>query len=446
MLLAKQDKAGVTLTDEQNDFLFADATRMEEIEELNVNSGSVEYDNNVQASYALEQLALNAYKEAEKQQINADKVKQKNKILTQQLELYKEKVWVFEMTKGNNTTFFNEFNEANNKARRLENKIHNQFIRDQDIIRDLEQKRDTLQLHVVELKSQIVELQKTQTILKRKMSENEDKYQDIVLDFMEKVKENENVALKIAKVEVSDRTSKKPDFTSRNVVLKTKIVTDVNVKNALKAKDVLCVSCAKNVCIPCHDKCLANYKLNVHSKVRRALFTTHRTVKSKFEDTTPVISKTRFSVKTTQFKSLDTTTVVSKTKIDAFTPLSSKNKVSSAFKTIIVTLRDSSLSNYMKNKIITSRMWEKWYELQPNVGWSPIKMTSNVINMVQIVLWIVDRGYSKHMTGDRTLLKNFIEKFIGTVRFGNVILQQSQTMAIMYKATSLFFIYIMLKA
>ncbi|GJZ82628.1 hypothetical protein Tco_0647801 [Tanacetum coccineum] len=36
-----------------------------------VNSSSVEYDNNVQESYALEQLARNAYKEAEKQQIIA---------------------------------------------------------------------------------------------------------------------------------------------------------------------------------------------------------------------------------------------------------------------------------------------------------------------------------------------------------------------------------------
>ncbi|GJZ05106.1 integrase, catalytic region, zinc finger, CCHC-type containing protein [Tanacetum coccineum] len=32
MLLAKQDEAGVILTDEQNDFLFANALRMEEIE------------------------------------------------------------------------------------------------------------------------------------------------------------------------------------------------------------------------------------------------------------------------------------------------------------------------------------------------------------------------------------------------------------------------------
>ncbi|GKE33569.1 integrase, catalytic region, zinc finger, CCHC-type containing protein [Tanacetum coccineum] len=39
--------------------------------------------------------------------------------------------------------------------------------------------------------------------------------------------------------------------------------------------------------------------------------------------------------------------------------------------------------------------------------------------VVQIVLWIVDSGCSKHMTGDQSLLKNFIEKFMGTVRFGN---------------------------
>ncbi|GKA08124.1 retrovirus-related pol polyprotein from transposon TNT 1-94 [Tanacetum coccineum] len=39
--------------------------------------------------------------------------------------------------------------------------------------------------------------------------------------------------------------------------------------------------------------------------------------------------------------------------------------------------------------------------------------------VVQIILWIVDSGCSKHMTGDRSLLKNFIEKFMGTVRFRN---------------------------
>nr|GFA88700.1 hypothetical protein [Tanacetum cinerariifolium] len=37
MLLAKQDESRVILTNEQNDFLFADASRMEEIKELSAN-------------------------------------------------------------------------------------------------------------------------------------------------------------------------------------------------------------------------------------------------------------------------------------------------------------------------------------------------------------------------------------------------------------------------
>nr|GEY64786.1 integrase, catalytic region, zinc finger, CCHC-type, peptidase aspartic, catalytic [Tanacetum cinerariifolium] len=39
--------------------------------------------------------------------------------------------------------------------------------------------------------------------------------------------------------------------------------------------------------------------------------------------------------------------------------------------------------------------------------------------IVQIYLWIIDSGCSKHMTGNRALLTNFVEMFLGTVRFGN---------------------------
>ncbi|GJW26222.1 hypothetical protein Tco_0040033 [Tanacetum coccineum] len=47
---------------------------------------------------------------------------------------------------------------------------------------------------------------------------------------------------------------------------------------------------------------------------------------------------------------------------------------------------------------------------------TPPKTTNK---MIQIVLWIVDSGCSKHMTGYLKLLRNFVEKFMGTVRFGN---------------------------
>nr|GEY04359.1 integrase, catalytic region, zinc finger, CCHC-type, peptidase aspartic, catalytic [Tanacetum cinerariifolium] len=39
--------------------------------------------------------------------------------------------------------------------------------------------------------------------------------------------------------------------------------------------------------------------------------------------------------------------------------------------------------------------------------------------VVQIVLWYLDSGCSKHMTEDRSRLTNFVKKFIGTVKFGN---------------------------
>nr|GEY82283.1 integrase, catalytic region, zinc finger, CCHC-type, peptidase aspartic, catalytic [Tanacetum cinerariifolium] len=42
-----------------------------------------------------------------------------------------------------------------------------------------------------------------------------------------------------------------------------------------------------------------------------------------------------------------------------------------------------------------------------------------LLQIVKICLWIIDSGCSKHMTGNRALLTNFVEKFLGTVLFGN---------------------------
>nr|GEZ35635.1 integrase, catalytic region, zinc finger, CCHC-type, peptidase aspartic, catalytic [Tanacetum cinerariifolium] len=47
------------------------------------------------------------------------------------------------------------------------------------------------------------------------------------------------------------------------------------------------------------------------------------------------------------------------------------------------------------------------------------KKPRDSMHIVQIYLWIIDSGCSKHMTGNRALLTNFVEKFLGTVRFGN---------------------------
>ncbi|GJW28263.1 putative ribonuclease H-like domain-containing protein [Tanacetum coccineum] len=48
--------------------------------------------------------------------------------------------------------------------------------------------------------------------------------------------------------------------------------------------------------------------------------------------------------------------------------------------------------------------------------------------VVQIVLWYLDSGCSKHMTGDRSQLTNFISKFLGTVKFEMIKFQRKWVM------------------
>nr|GFA62625.1 integrase, catalytic region, zinc finger, CCHC-type, peptidase aspartic, catalytic [Tanacetum cinerariifolium] len=42
-----------------------------------------------------------------------------------------------------------------------------------------------------------------------------------------------------------------------------------------------------------------------------------------------------------------------------------------------------------------------------------------LLQLVEIVLFIVDSGYLKHLTGNLKLLINFVEKFLGTIKFEN---------------------------
>nr|GEW07369.1 retrovirus-related Pol polyprotein from transposon TNT 1-94 [Tanacetum cinerariifolium] len=47
------------------------------------------------------------------------------------------------------------------------------------------------------------------------------------------------------------------------------------------------------------------------------------------------------------------------------------------------------------------------------------KAAKKKLLVVQIVLWYLDFGCSKHMTGDHSQLINFVQKFLGTVKFRN---------------------------
>ncbi|GJR74787.1 hypothetical protein Tco_0087152 [Tanacetum coccineum] len=134
----------------------------------------------------------------EEQQLFSQKVQQQNKTLTSQLELYKERVRVLENIKGDNN-YLNEFLEADRKAKHFNQQAQSQFIRDQDIIRDLKQQRDKLDLAVIDYKRQKEEYQKTQTIFNQTQRDKEEKYLNDIIQLQAKNKDLENVVCKMGK-------------------------------------------------------------------------------------------------------------------------------------------------------------------------------------------------------------------------------------------------------
>ncbi|GJX59931.1 retrovirus-related pol polyprotein from transposon TNT 1-94 [Tanacetum coccineum] len=84
-------------------------------------------------------------------------------------------------------------------------------------------------------------------------------------------------------------------------------------------------------------------------------------------------------------------------------------------------------SNTKKNRILSAKSVNmKKVEEHPKTIKSSLNTTNHVdssistkCTVVQIVLWYLDSSCSKHITGDRSRLRNFMKKFIGMVRFGN---------------------------
>ncbi|GJX01931.1 hypothetical protein Tco_0185844 [Tanacetum coccineum] len=123
--------------------------------------------------------------------------------------------------------------------------------------------------------------------------------------------------------------------------------------------------------------------------------------------------------------------------------LSKKNRVDSStsvrrtvFNTnsnsLCKTCKQCPLTRNTKPKALPVKQWKPTGRLIPlgrqcplvrptalNNPTMPANPQTNNLPVVQIVLWYLDSGCSKHMTGDRSRLRNFVKKFIGTVRFIN---------------------------
>nr|GEV50237.1 ribonuclease H-like domain-containing protein [Tanacetum cinerariifolium] len=92
--------------------------------------------------------------------------------------------------------------------------------------------------------------------------------------------------------------------------------------------------------------------------------------------------------------------VNSRTKMPIVVPVSTREPKRIVIQSVVKPLKrtDVSESTNQKPRHITRKLYE---------------------HLVEIILFIVNSGCSKHMTGNLKLLSNFVEKFSGTVKFGN---------------------------
>nr|GEX17515.1 retrovirus-related Pol polyprotein from transposon TNT 1-94 [Tanacetum cinerariifolium] len=122
--------------------------------------------------------------------------------------------------------------------------------------------------------------------------------------------------------------------------------------------------------------------------------------------------------------------VISRTKMLIAVPVSTSEPKCTVKQFVAKPLKKTvALESNQKPRNITRKLYERiskacswWYPKFTPSGykWKPKSEKENVNpNLVEIVLCIVDSGCLKHMTGNVKLLINFVEKFLGTVKFGN---------------------------
>ncbi|GJW96702.1 retrovirus-related pol polyprotein from transposon TNT 1-94, partial [Tanacetum coccineum] len=85
-------------------------------------------------------------------------------------------------------------------------------------------------------------------------------------------------------------------------------------------------------------------------------------------------------------------------------------------------LGDRVMPNNSQGKMqeVEDHHWNfKFYKNKMSVTACNDSLNAKTSHLVKIILFIIDYGCSKHMTRNLKLLSNFVEKFLGTVKFGN---------------------------
>ncbi|GJV99177.1 retrovirus-related pol polyprotein from transposon TNT 1-94 [Tanacetum coccineum] len=175
----------------------------------------------------------------------------------------------------------------------------------------------------------------------------------------------------------------------RNFKFSNKKTSITACNDSLNAKtsnvNFVCVTCGKCVLNDNHDMCVLHYINGVNSRTKRPI-------------AVPISTR---EPKRTVNQSVAT-------------PL----KRTIAAKSTNQTPRRTIRKQY--EQISKTCKW--WYSKITPSGykWKPKSPIGNInTNLIEILLFIVDSGCSKHMTGNLKLLSNFVDKFLGKVKFRN---------------------------
>ncbi|GJR06165.1 integrase, catalytic region, zinc finger, CCHC-type containing protein [Tanacetum coccineum] len=361
MLLAKQDEAGVILTDEQNDFLFADASRMEEIEELSAN------------------ICLMARIQP------ADN--------TSDAGPSYDSAFISEVQSSSNT-------ENEEQMYPTHTKIINSTIGDDQIDSDIifDSPNGNVNSGSIEKDTHVPDL-----YLEAKLKKNV----DLILKLGNSLQGMFMLGPK--PLSVYDQQLKHglgyPNPYTLKQIMRTLLMMlpKANKKCTKKMNDSIAVANKQNCWTIDYSQINALYKdfvLQKELSAEQKYFPSSFIPSEKTSNVTPSIPASMSKLKTRLAnveKGMNAASSVRR-------PMNRDSHV-----------KNSVLANSKKptNKVV---VYVRKNKQTDNTSENVISKKENV---VQIVLWIVDSGCSKHMTGDRSLLKNFIEKFMGTVRFGN---------------------------
>nr|GEX45729.1 retrovirus-related Pol polyprotein from transposon TNT 1-94 [Tanacetum cinerariifolium] len=182
----------------------------------------------------------------------------------------------------------------------------------------------------------------------------------------------------------------------------TKAISSVTNSKLNVNADLKCVTCNGCLFSDNHDPCVLAYIHSVNASLKSK--SVKKPVNRKFwQPTGKMFTTVRHIWKPTgrTFTLVGNVCPLTRIATTTIVPLREPIPIESNTDKPVVTLIYSRKSKAAKKKVPVSNL----------------KINKSLV--VQIVLWYLDSGCSKHMTGDRSQLINFVQKFLGTVKFGN---------------------------